>query len=38
MLKNFPVEDNVSLSGVVVEANEQNGLATKIFTLIYGGH
>ena len=35
--KNFPVEDNVSLSGVVVEANEQNGLATKIFTLIYGG-
>ena len=35
--KNFPVEDNVSLSGLIVEADEENGLATKISTLIYGG-
>ena len=35
--KNFPVDDNVSLSGLIVEADEKNGLATKISTLIYGG-
>jgi len=35
--KNFPVEDNISLSGLIVEADEKNGLATKIYTLIYGG-
>ena len=35
--KNFPVEDNISLSGLVVEADEKNGLATKIYSLIYGG-
>ena len=35
--KNFPVEKNISLSGVIVHANKKSGLANKVEGLIYGG-
>ncbi len=35
--KHFPAEGEASLSGVVVEANPDNGLANKIDSFIYGG-
>ncbi len=35
--KNFPVEKNISLSGVIVYCNPKNGLAKKIDSFIYGG-
>ena len=35
--KNFPVEKNISLSGVIVHSNSKNGLANKVESFIYGG-
>ena len=35
--KNFPVEKNISLSGVIVHSNTKSGLANKVEGLIYGG-
>ena len=35
--KHFPAEGNATLSGIIVECNETNGLAKKIEPFIYGG-
>ena len=35
--KHFPSEGEATLSGVIVEANLQNGLANKVDSFIYGG-
>ena len=34
---NFPVEKDISLSGVIVDCNSKNGLAKKVSSFIYGG-
>ena len=34
---NFPSQDNISLCGVIVEADTDTGLAKKIESFIYGG-
>ncbi len=35
--KNFPVANNISLCGIIVEADKNTGLAKKIEKFIYGG-
>jgi len=35
--KHFPAKGEASLSGVIVEANPENGLANKINSFIFGG-
>ena len=35
--KHFPAEGEASLSGVIVEANPENGLAKKVNSFIFGG-
>ena len=35
--KNFPVANNISLCGIIVEADKNTGLAKKIENFIYGG-
>ena len=35
--KHFPAEGEASLSGVIVEANPENGLAKKVDSFIFGG-
>jgi len=36
-LKHFPAEGEASLCGIIVEANEKNGLANRIKSFIFGG-
>ncbi len=36
-LKHFPAEGKASLSGVIVEAKQDNGLANKVDSFIFGG-
>jgi len=35
--KHFPAEGEASLCGIIVEANDENGLAKKVNSFIYGG-
>ena len=35
--KHFPATGEASLSGVIVEANPDNGLANKVYSFIFGG-
>ena len=35
--KHFPADGNATLSGIIVECNEANGLAKKVEPFIYGG-
>ena len=35
--KNFPVSDNISLCGLIVDADFKTGLAKKVENFIYGG-
>ena len=37
VVMNFPVEKDISLSGVIVDCNSKNGLAKKVSSFIYGG-
>ena len=36
-LKHFPSEGEASLSGVIVEGNNETGLANKVSRIIFGG-